>query len=238
MKSLIFGLLVFSVLSFQEDTLDDFFEKADDFFQTHVENGSVDYKDIHKNPESLHKLYRMISNVDLTNKSDAEIKAFYINAYNLLVIKQVVERYPIDNPLNVDGFFDQFKHTVAGKSLTLDELEKGTLYKKYPDPRIHFVVVCAAKGCPKIIDTAYKPETLDSQLKKKTISTLNRGYFIRVYDQRDLVEVSKIFEWYQDDFLKENKSILEFINKYRKEKIPSTYKVDYYEYDWSLNSVN
>ena len=124
---------------------------------------------------------------------------------------------------------------MAGKELTLDQLEKETLLKKYPDPRIHFAVVCAALGCPQLTNYAYKPEYLDKQLDVVTSKSLNRDYFIRIRPSQQKAEISKIFEWYRSDFGENN--ILPFINKYRDKKIPESFEVVYYEYDWNLNQV-
>jgi len=107
--------------------------------------------------------------------------------------------------------------------------------KKYPDPRIHFAVVCAALGCPQLTNYAYKPEYLDKQLDVVTSKSLNRDYFIRIRPSQQKVEISKIFEWYRSDFGENN--ILTFINKYRDKKIPESFEVVYYEYDWNLNRV-
>ena len=70
--------------------------------------------------------------------------------------------------MKIRGFFDGIKHTVMGEEVTLNQLEKGLLYPQFPDPRLHFVLVCAAKGCPPLDNCAYQPEKLDDQLTKRT----------------------------------------------------------------------
>ena len=131
------------------------FERVNQFLMSYVDNGRVDYDGLVENSTLLNQLYGEIATMDLSNKSGAFEKAFYINAYNIIVIKQVVDMYPLKSPLENPKFFNGIKHTVAGKKLTLDGIEKGTLLKKYPDPRIHFAVVCAAIGCPPIHNAAF-----------------------------------------------------------------------------------
>jgi len=233
-------LILFIAVSFlmtsvcAQNDLEAFFTGVDDFMTKYVSGGRVDYQAIAKDQDQLKSLYEIITQADLSGKDDLQIKAFYVNAYNILVIYQVVERYPLKGPLTVNGFFSNIKHTVAGKVVTLDGLEKGILLKKYPDARIHFAVVCAAVGCPQLGSFAFLPEKLEEQLNERTESSLNSNYFIRVDDNKSRVEISQIFEWYNSDFTKEQ-STLDFINQYRAKKIPQNYKLRYYEYDWALN---
>ncbi len=223
-------LVVFSTI-FLNVNGQSIFDKADDFFSTYVKDGRVDYQAIKADPGSLNELVQEVANYDLSNKRvtpDFE-KAFYINAYNILVIKQVVSLIPIYGPLKVDGFFNGIKHTIMGKEMTLDELEKGLLYKRFPDPRLHFVLVCAAKGCPPLASYSYQPEQLDAQLTARTKVVMNLDWFIRSSIKK--AELSQLFIWYAKDF----GDAATFINKYRDQKIGSEMKLSYYEYDWSLN---
>lgn len=210
-----------------------FFDKADTFFSQYVDEGSVDYRQIKKEPGQLNVLVKEIAELDLSNRrvTPDYLKAFYINAYNLLVIKQVVDRYPIEGPLKVEGFFDGIRHQVMGRKMTLDELEKGTLYAQFPDPRLHFVLVCAAKGCPPLAGFSYTPTDLDKQLDARAREVLNLDWFIRVNNNE--AQVSQIFEWYKGDFEAAEGSVKAYINQYR--EIGEKTKLGYYEYDWSLN---
>jgi hypothetical protein len=214
-----------------------FYDKADRFFSKYVQNGQVNYKAVKNSPSTINQIVDHISTYDLSGKTAAQKKAFLINAYNLLIIKTVVDRYPISSPMKVDGFFDKIDYTVAGRSVTLNELEKKWLYADYPDPRLHFVLVCAAEGCPEIVSYAYKPGKLDAQLTQKTKNTLNDPGFIRVRSGENKVFVSEIFKWYKSHFTAEGQSVLEYINSYRESNIPASYKVGYYEYDWLLNDT-
>lgn len=214
---------------------DPFFTKADQFFSQYVANGQVAYQQIKKEPGLLNQLVDQIENFSLESKSDKIKKAFYINAYNILTIQQVVERYPVKGPMQVSGFFDQITHQVAGQKLTLDQLEKGILFKKHPDSRMHFALVCAAKGCPPLANFAFQPNKLDQQLDDITSKALSNDKFIRLDPSKQRIYLSQIFEWYRQDFTILDKDLIGYINQFRQEKIPADYKVKFYEYDWSLN---
>lgn len=218
-----------------KDLLSIFFTAANSFLQRNVANGLVNYNNIKADKTELNALVQKIANADLSGTTDAEKQAFYINAYNILVVKQVIDNNLPKSPLDVSGFFDQVKHQVARKTLTLDQLEKTTLFGLKKDPRFHFALVCAAKGCPPITNAAYLPETLDKQLTRQTQNAMNSNAFIKIDAKGKKVLVSKIFDWYKDDFTAGGKSVPAFINQYRTNAIPDNYKLDYYEYDWSLN---
>lgn len=216
---------------------DKFFSKTDTFLAENIEDGKVPYEAIAQEPAMLEELVAMIADISLDNASDAEKKAFYINAYNILTINAIIENDIPSSPMDVNGFFDKIRHDVAGKKMTLDEIEKGTLFPEFGDARVHFAVVCAATGCPQIQSEAYMPDKLDDQLNAAARESLNRDYFIRVNEDDESVQISQLFDWYKKDFLKEADSVLGYINKYRTEEIPSDYSVGYYDYDWSLNNL-
>lgn len=222
-------------LSVHSAALSDFFNKADTFLKKYVKNGSVNYKLVTSNKGEISSLVSEIGTINLSRIDEKNRKAFYINAYNLLVIQSIVDKYPVESPMKIEGFFDKKKHWVAGEQLTLNELEKEKLLKPYGDPRFHFALVCAAKSCPSLANEVYLPATIDEQLDQQTRKSINNTQWLRLSPTKKKVSVSKIFEWYSGDFLVEGQSIITWINKYRDTKIPTGYQLEYYEYDWSLN---
>ena len=217
------------------NNLASFTEIANTLLSERVVDGEVDYQGIKNNPSRINELYQLIGEMSLDGASEAEKKAFYINAYNIATIHQIIEHYPVSSPNDIKGFFDQKKHTIAGEQLTLNELEKTKLLAPYQDPRIHFVLVCAAVSCPPLADFAYQAENLDEQLDQKTRQALNSDDFIRVMPDQKKVELSQIFEWYQSDFTNQAESLIAYVNQYRDHKIPTDHQVGHYEYNWNLN---
>lgn len=241
MKKVIYSLcislfILATVTENQAAGLESYFAAADGFFNKYVTNGRVAYKDIKSNFSEIESLYKTINSANLSSASDVEKKAFYINAYNLIVIYHVSKYYPLKSPLDQSGFFDKVKHTVAGEQLTLNALEIKKLILTYKDPRIHFVLACAAVSCPPLASFAYTPAKLEEQLQKRTELALNDADWLKVQSGKNKVLLSKIFDWYKKDFTMNGEtSVIDFINKYRTSKIPANYQVGYYEYDWSLN---
>lgn len=209
-----------------------FFDLADSFYQQNVAQGLVQYSAIKKDQAILRKLTGYIARADMSNYSDTEKLAFYINAYNLTVIQNIVNHYPVKSPMDIKGFFDEHKNLIAGEQITLNELENKKL-RSIHDPRIHFVLVCAALGCPKLAGFAYRPEKLPSQLQHQTSAAMNDPDFIRVSEQE--IKISQIFKWYRQDFGNKDAAIISLINKHRNAPLPSGATLIYYPYNWNLN---
>ncbi|WKB82313.1 DUF547 domain-containing protein [Cellulophaga lytica] len=227
-------LILFSVTTGFSQDANTFFTKANAFFNTNVKNGKVAYKSIKESPKDLNDLVAQMKTIKVSKSDVATYQAFWINAYNISVIKNVVENYPLKSPLDKAGFFDKIKHNVAGKELTLNDMEHKMLRAVFPkEARFHFVLVCAGLGCPPIINMAYMPNSLENQLQKQTEIAINNPSFIMV--NKNKVKLSQIFEWYKGDFTQDGKSLIDFVNIYRKEKIDAKVKVSFYPYDWTLN---
>jgi hypothetical protein len=236
MKKRTFLTITLIVLSFSESKAQDvqsFFEDADSFFSSYVSDGKVDYKAIMKSPELLNSLLEKAKNIEVSASDTNTYQAFWINAYNISVIKGIIHNYPIKSPLDKKGFFDKITYDVGKTSITLNDIENIKLrgvFKK--EARFHFVLVCAGLGCPPIINKAYKPSTLEAQLQEQTEIALNNSNFVKVKGNK--VQISQIFEWYKGDFTQDGTEI-EFINVFRKEAISEKAKISYYNYDWRLN---
>ena len=237
------GTILLSAIFFLSEAsaqkgLSQFFSNADKFLKSYTSEGNVYYAKVRKDFATIDRLYKEIGDVSLTSASDSEKMAFYINAYNLIVIHEIAKYYPLKSAIDKSGFFDKVRHKVAGESLTLDKIEKGKVVLVYGDPRVHFAFSCAAQGCPKLASFAFTADKLEDQLNERTKYSVNNEYFIRVMDDKSKVYISKIFAWYKRDFDKVAGSAISFINKFRDSKIPQSYMVDFYEYDWALNSVD
>ncbi|WP_299361612.1 DUF547 domain-containing protein [Winogradskyella sp.] len=231
------ALLITFTVSAQD--LNSFFAKTNTFLKTHVKNGKVDYKTIHKDQSTLDELLKIADGIsveasDANPDSYRNYQAFWINAYNISVIKGIIDNYPTKSPLDHKGFFDKTTYSLAGKNITLNDIEHKLLRAKFNDARFHFVLVCGALGCPPLISEAYMPNTLNAQLDQQTKIALN-GTFLKVNTKKKKVEASEIMKWYKEDFTIDGMSEIDFINQYRREKIPDNYKLSYFTYNWNLN---
>ena len=103
------------------------------------------------------------------------------------------------------------------------------LRPQFNDARIHFAVNCAAASCPPVLNRAWTASNLNSNLDKQTKLFINNAAFNNIDEKQ--VELSKIFEWYKEDF----GDLITYINKYSNTKVKDNAKVSFREYDWALN---
>jgi len=133
--------------------------------------------------------------------------AFLINAYNAFTIEKVLTRYPeLKSIKDLGGVFsspwkDKF-FTLFGRESYLDQIEHEMLRAKgvYGEPRVHFAVNCASVGCPMLREEAYVADRLDAQLEEQTRRFVSDRSRNRYNDQSGQLEVSKIFDWFKEDW--------------------------------------
>lgn len=231
---LTFLFVAFSVSEGHSQTVQSFFDEADALFKSYVSDGKVDYAAIKNNPDKLNSVLETAKYISVSINDPKVYQAFWINAYNLSVIKGIVDNYPLKSPLDKKGFFDKTKYDLGSTSITLNDIENRKLRAQFDDARFHFVLVCGAMGCPPIIGKAYTASNLENLLEQQTINALNDNTFIKVTEK--IIAFSEIFKWYKEDFVKEGQTEIDFLNNYRIEKVPKDAKVTYYSYDWRLNS--
>lgn len=218
------GLLVAFNLSAQTD----FFDLTNSFMATYVKDGLVDYRALDADPSDLNACLDAAKTVQLDRAQEAVQVAFYINLYNLFVIDQLVDNYPVRSPKDLAGFFDAKRFNVGGKRVSLNGLEHTILAGVRKDPRFHFVLVCGAKGCPKLDNRAVTAEGLEDYLDARTRNAFDDPSFIR---DGEKIGLSQIFNWYAKDF----GEAVEYINRYRNSPLDAGKKTYFYEYDWSVN---
>ncbi|BAO76045.1 DUF547 domain-containing protein [Winogradskyella sp. PG-2] len=224
-------LFTFSVSA---QDLDTFFSKTNTFLGEYVKNGKVAYSKINEDQSTLNELLKIADGISVETSDAKNYQAFWINVYNISVIKGIIDNYPTKSPLDNSGFFDKTTYNLGGKKITLNDIEHKLLRAKFKDARFHFVLVCGAIGCPPLISNAYLPGTLETQLETQTKLALN-GSFLKVNTKKKRVQASEIMKWYKEDFTMNGMSEIDFINIYRTEKISEKFKLSYFSYNWSVN---
>lgn len=205
----------------------------DGLLKAHVtSNGVVDYAGLKSKESKLDEYLNILENhgPETTWNRDQEL-AFWINAYNAYTIKLILKNYPVARITDLHGGkpWDVKWIKLDDKTLSLNNIENDIIRPKYNEPRIHFAVNCAAKSCPLILNAAYKAKTLESQLESQTKKFVNNPAFNTL--GKNAIEVSKIFDWYGEDF----GSVASFFLRYADTTVKPNAKVSFKEYDWSLN---
>jgi len=213
--------------------------KFDKLLKIYVdEDGKVDYEGF-KNCKDYYDYLSAIQSADISALSQAEKLAFFINAYNAIVIKNVIDHFPIISPMDVKGFFNKIKHKVFGKELTLDELEHNYALKIEP-LLTHFGLVCAAKSCPKLLQKAYNGNDIYEQLESNFRSFLNDSGKNRLDRVTKTLYLSEIFGWFKDNFVNKYGSVKEAVAEFMNEEdseylMKNDIKIKYILYNWNLN---
>jgi len=219
---------------------------------------TVDYKGFLSDRKVL-KTYldsaSAVTSPDFAKWSKPQQLAFLINIYNAFTIELILTKYPDLKSIKDIGFF--FKSPwrkkffiLFGKKTNLDEIEHDIIRQKgiYDDPRIHIAVVCASVGCPALRNDAFTAAKIDAQLDGNVHIFLSDRTRNRYNTSTKKLEMSKIFDWYNEDFsvgYRGIRSLPFFLGQYAKlladnpidqQKIKQELvDITYLDYDWRLN---
>lgn len=202
--------------------------------------GDISAQDQQDLDQYLEKLQRL----DPREYSSAEQKAYWVNFYNALTVDLILAVYPVSTIKKVKGGFfntgpwEDKVVEVAGKKVSLNDMEHRILRPIWNDQRVHFAVNCASIGCPNLQQQAFTATNTEMLLDKaaKEFITHPRGVSLK----GDKLVLSKIFDWYQEDFGENEREMLNTLNQFVSSQLAEQLKsfngeIDY-EYDWSLNS--
>jgi hypothetical protein len=241
MKHLIIGLMSTTVLCLSQPCAAIDHAAWSTLLARYVDDqGQVAYKNLQTNDHVAFAAYlNALAQARTDGMSEAEEKAFWINAYNAVIVNGVVQGYTAESLLGRKRLFSWFTVPVAGKDRTPDEIEHQILRQKFHDPRIHFAIVCASSSCPKLRREAYEPARLEAQLDEAAQVFLNdptRNHFTA-----QEVALSKIFSWFAEDFRNNAGSVVAFVRRFvsaEKQAMLNLTDSDlrYLDYNWTLNA--
>ncbi|MFC2164902.1 DUF547 domain-containing protein [Acidobacteriota bacterium] len=231
--------------------------------------GLVNYFQLKQERTDLDKFTRSLSSLSEATFKTWSAKdriAFWVNAYNALTLKVIIDHLfrksssaqsnskPITSIRQIPGVWSKIKFNIMQRKLTLDDIEHEILRKKFREPRIHFALNCASKGCPVLRKEPYTGDKLDLQLEAQTKLFLSNRQNFYIDKIKKKVYLSSIFKWYGKDFIdvyspksgfakrnKKEKAVLYFISLHLEEEDSALLDegnlgVKYLKYDWSLNA--
>lgn len=247
----------------------------------YVKDGNVLYRQWLIEPADIQNLCALVKSFEISNDFEMnsnQKKAFYINAYNILTIHLILFRYyellggddsqtyylprkkSIQNliPKLAGTTWNVFSWRVAGRELTLDEIQKKVLVPMR-DARVHFAINCASIGCPPLFKKAFEFDNINEDLEKVTYDFVNSGdqtIFGKAASGSNEIVTSQIMEWYAKDFEADSsgnfKNVREFFVHYLDEKRVNIknqdlmkknangaylWKIVFDYYDWGLNEA-
>lgn len=192
----------------------------------------------------------MLTNIAIDDFNRDQQMAYWINLYNALTVKVVLDHYPVDSIRDIDispGLFSSGPWgkkliTVEGRTLSLDDIEHRILRPIWGDARIHYVVNCASIGCPALAAKAYEAGTLETQLDQAAKDFINHPRAVHRGHDGEWV-LSSLYDWYRDDFGKRDADFIKHLKRFAGPELTgmlgNVEELDIadYAYDWALNDV-
>ena len=233
-KKIVLRVLLISFLTgFSQKEFDHSHSQWNTLLSKYVSNtGNVDYQGFKSSQNQLKSYLEALANhVPDKSWSKSQSLAYWINAYNAFTVELIIKKYPIKSIKDIGSPWDKKFIKLGKHTLSLNDIEHKILRKK-GEPRIHFAINCASVSCPNLLNEAFVSDRLEKQLTMTTKAFLaDQSKNIITSDK---IEISKIFDWFSDDF-KSKGSIIDFINTYSEIKVNRKAKKKYMNYSWSLN---
>lgn len=217
----------------------------DAILRAHVRDGAVNYAALKaEHSDELAGYVASLAEADPNGFTGADDElAFWLNAYNAFVIGGVLARYPeIEKVTDVGDFFKRARWKAAGGIYSLDQIENDIVRSKFEDPRIHFVLVCAAQSCPPLQAHAMDPTMLQEQLDRATREAVNDPKYVTIDPDGRVLRLTRIMSWYKQDFVEKDGSLEAFLQRYldepaRNQLAQADFTIEFMEYDWALNDA-
>jgi hypothetical protein len=169
--------------------------------------GRVNYAGLKKELAALQTFLDQLAAASPESKpelfaSDDESKRYYLTAYNAYVLFYAAKAYPDKNALWAKlGWFKNQDIVLGGRRLTLNDLEHNIIRKRFLDPRIHFYLNCGAVSCPPLKAKAIAENATEAELEDGARAFINDPANVRFDAGTRTLYLSKIFDWYEGDFL-------------------------------------
>ena len=197
--------------------------------------------------DALKQYVARLEAVDVDALNRREQLAYWVNLYNAVTVRTVLDRYPVRSIRDISlggGLFQVGPWgaklvAVRGERLSLDDIEHRILRPLWRDPRIHYVVNCASLGCPDLPAAPLTGANADAALDAAARAYINHPRGAALRDGR--LVVSSLYRWYREDFGGNETGVLAHLRRYAAPPLAAQLAeisaIDRYEYDWSLNDA-
>jgi len=237
----------------------------DQILDLYVRNGDVYYRALKSDRAKLDGFLNQIATASLDKRPRDEQIAFWVNAYNALVLRTVIDHYPIagrsaeypqKSIRQIPGAFERTPHRAAGRSVTLDQIEKEVL-PEFHDPRVYFALGRGAVGSGRLRSEAFVPARLEEQLADVAAECVTRAQCAELNRDAGKMAISSIFSWHEQEFSDAygdkapgsvgNRSPIEraavafvfpkLLSAEREMVARNTFEVTFKPFDWTLNDL-
>jgi len=206
--------------------------------------GQTDFIALAKQADDLQAYVDFVARVSPQSEpflfpTENDVLVYHINTYNALAMHGVIAA---GIPADFDGFFKRLRFfklrdiQIGGELTSLYDYENDVI-RPLGEPRVHFVLNCMVKDCPRLPQQVFVAETLDSDLTQLTREFFNKAKHLKLNNGMSTVSVSEILDFYTEDFVVsgDEQDLLPYINQFRSSPIPADYRVEFIDYDWTIN---
>jgi len=216
----------------------------DDLLKSHVDqDGWVDYQGLKQDAAKLDLYIKTVAKAPFEDMGRNQKLALLINAYNAFTLRLILDHYPVESIKDIpsDKRWDAKRWQVGSHTWSLSQIENEQIRPKFKEPRIHFALVCAAVGCPKLRNEAFQADQIDQQLQDQTRTVHGHRRWFRFEPDKNVVHLTRLYLWYGDDFRQVSGSVLDFANRYSPDLKTAldagrSPKIEWLPYDWALNA--
>lgn len=221
------------------------FPLYDQMLRKNVKTDLLDYAAVSKTTE-LKESVKALASIDCSQMASKEQLAFWINTYNLLVIKTVCDRYPITSIKQLGNDFGSRKFAVGGQVLSLNEIlaeRIKPLLKQKIEPRAIVLVCGGSKGYPPLTDHVITPDSLSSDTNVAIFKCVNNPENVSTSLEDHSFNLSPYFQWYAEFLQGEYPSVHAWVNLYippeKRVNLDVSYTLKTFRkaFDWTLNDT-
>ena len=242
-------IALFALLAAAAHAFDHAHAAFDGVLKQNVSDGLVSYAALKAAPRALDDYLAALAAVpeaEFKVWSEPQRLAFLINLYNAATLRLILDHYPLKSIRSIGllpgAAWKQEGVSLFGKKISLDHVEHGIIRQNYREPRAHFALVCAARGCPPLRAEAFVAVRLDAQLAEQGRTFLSQTEKNRVDATTGTVHLSPIFKWFSGDFEAASGSVVKFVTPFfstaaQRALGSREFKIAYTDYDWTLNDL-
>ena len=201
------------------------------------ENTLVQYAQVTQQDKAhLSNYIQYLSDNDPRQLTRSQQYSYWVNLYNALTVKVILDAYPTSSITKLGGFFsfgpwDEVVTQIEGKEITLNDIEHRILRPIWKDPRTHYAINCASLGCPNLQSQAFTQDNNETLLNKAAGEFVNSSKGVLISDNE--VQLSSIYDWFSSDFGTQEQ-LFAHLKKYRPTMSTEDKQIEY-DYNWSLN---
>ena len=194
----------------------------------------------------LDRYLEQMSLIEISAYNREVQRAYWINLYNALTVREVLRFYPVSSIRDISsGFFsfgpwDKKVIEIEGEELTLNDIEHRILRPIWRDARLHYALNCASLGCPNLQLPVFTADNTDAMLDRAAREFINHPRAAQVVDGK--LQVSSIYVWFIDDFGGDDAGVIRHLQQYANRPLANDLQemqlIDNDDYDWNLNSVS